>query len=57
MYFILWQETYFEEDMKRVAVPLRETEAVKVCSYFLPFSDYLLDTLLQHWQWLSFTAV
>ena len=28
------QETYFEEDMKRVAVPLRKTEAVKVC---IPF--------------------
>jgi len=29
---LLDEETYFEDDMKRVAVPLRETEAVKVCS-------------------------
>jgi len=35
---LLWQETYFEEDMKRVAVPLRETEAVKVCSYYYFFA-------------------
>ena len=36
---ILWQETYFDEDMKRVAVPLRGTEAVKVSSYVVP--EYL----------------
>ena len=41
IWLILWQETYFDEDMKRVAVPLKETEAVKVSSYVVPFSENL----------------